>query len=113
MKHNCLAADALRRADDGIDRAATGSILRSAPRVTTPPETAYSRYVRLIFAPQRRKYGAELEPARLWGRTPRTFLLLTLLYRSIDRKGSPIEAGLRALVQAQGVCATSGRKARQ
>lgn len=82
MKHNCLAADALRR-------------------VVTPPGTAYPWYVRLIFALQRRKYGAELEPARLWGRMPRTFLLLTLLYRSIDRKGSPIEAGLRALVQVR------------
>ena len=67
----------------------------------TPPGTAYPWYVRLIFALQRRKYGAELEPARLWGRMPRTFLLLTLLYRSIDRKGSPIEAGLRALVQVR------------
>ncbi|MFY9315908.1 MAG: carboxymuconolactone decarboxylase family protein [Burkholderiales bacterium] len=74
---------------------------RSAPRVTAPPGTAYPWYVRLIFALQRRKYGAELEPARLWGRMPRTFLLLTLLYRSIDRAGSPIEAGLRALVQVR------------
>jgi AhpD family alkylhydroperoxidase len=84
-----------------MDRAATDSILLSAPRVVTPPGTAYPWYVRLIFALQRRKYGAELEPARLWGRMPRTFLLLTLLYRSIDRKGSPIGAGLRALVQVR------------
>lgn len=58
-------------------------------------------YVRLILALQRRKYGAELEPARLWGRLPHALLFLTLLYRSIDRKGSPIERGLRALVQVR------------
>jgi uncharacterized peroxidase-related enzyme len=84
-----------------LDRETNCPDSRSAPRVVTPPGTAYPWYVRLIFALQRRKYGAELEPARLWGRMPRTFLLLTLLYRSIDRKGSPIEAGLRALVQAR------------
>lgn len=60
-----------------------------------------SWYVRLIFALQRRKYGAELEPARLWGRLPRALLFLTLLYRSIDRKRSPVEPGLRALVQVR------------
>jgi AhpD family alkylhydroperoxidase len=58
-------------------------------------------YVRLILAAQRRKYGAELEPARLWARLPRSFLLLTLLYRTIDRTDSPIEPGLRALVQVR------------
>ncbi len=84
-----------------MDRATSWPVSRSAPRVVTPPGTVYPWYVRLIFALQRRKHGAELEPARLWGRMPRTFLLLTLLYRSIDRKGSPIEAGLRALVQVR------------
>jgi AhpD family alkylhydroperoxidase len=61
----------------------------------------YPWYVRLILAAQRRKYGAELEPARLWGRLPRSFLFLTLLYRTLDRAGSPIEPALRALVQVQ------------
>ena len=57
--------------------------------------------MRLIFRLQRRKYGSELEPARLWGRMPPTFLMLTLLYRTIDRKGSPIEPGLRSLIQVR------------
>lgn len=61
----------------------------------------YPWYVRLILAAQRRKYGAELEPARLWGRLPRSFLFLTLLYRSLDRADSPIEPALRALVQVR------------
>jgi AhpD family alkylhydroperoxidase len=70
-------------------------------RIATPLDHAYPWYVRLIFALQRRKYGAELQSARLWGRLPRSFLALTLLYRSIDRKGSPIDPALRSLVQVR------------
>jgi AhpD family alkylhydroperoxidase len=70
-------------------------------RIATPPDQAYPWYVRLIFALQRRKYGAELQSARLWGRLPRAFLMLTLLYRSIDRKGSPIDPALRSLAQVR------------
>lgn len=70
-------------------------------RIATAAQTRHPWYVRLILAAQRRKYGAELEPARLWARLPRSFLLLTLLYRSIDRADSPIEPGLRALVQVR------------
>jgi AhpD family alkylhydroperoxidase len=81
-----------------MDRATTRKL---SGRIATPPNHAYSWYVRLIFALQRRKYGAELQSARLWGRLPRTFLMLTLLYRSIDRKGSPIDPALRSLVQVR------------
>jgi AhpD family alkylhydroperoxidase len=70
-------------------------------RVAAPAGQRYPWYARLIFALQRRKYGAELEPARLWGMMPRSLLWLTLLYRSIDRARSPIEPGLRALVQVR------------
>lgn len=70
-------------------------------RVQPRPPGRYPWYIRLILALQRRKYGAELEPARLWGRMPRAFLWLTLLYRAIDRPGSPIEPGLRALIQVR------------
>jgi AhpD family alkylhydroperoxidase len=58
-------------------------------------------YARLILALQRRKYGAELESARQWARLPRAFLALTLLYRSLDRRASPLAPGLRALVQVR------------
>jgi AhpD family alkylhydroperoxidase len=70
-------------------------------RLAAPPSRSYPWYVRLIFALQRRKYGAELESARLWGRLPRSFLALTLLYRTLDRKASPIDAALRSLVQVR------------
>ncbi|MFY9317349.1 MAG: carboxymuconolactone decarboxylase family protein [Burkholderiales bacterium] len=67
-------------------------------RVSTPPDYPYAWYVRLILWLQRRKYGAELESARIWGRLPRAFLMLSLLYRSLDRPRSALEPGLRALV---------------
>jgi uncharacterized peroxidase-related enzyme len=59
----------------------------------------YPWYVRLILGLQRRKYGRALEPALLWGRIPRAFLTLTLLYRSLDRADSPLDPVLRSLVQ--------------
>lgn len=65
------------------------------------PGLRYPWYVRTIFWLQRRKYGLELEPARLWGRTPKAFLALTLLYRALDRKSSPIEADLRSLIMVR------------
>ena len=58
----------------------------------------YPWYVRLIFAFQRRRYGPELESARLWGRMPGAFLALSLLYRALDRNASPIEPALRSLL---------------
>lgn len=61
-------------------------------------EFSYPWYVRIIFALQRKKYGKELEPARLWGRLPRSFLFLTLFYRTLDRPDSLIEPGLRSLI---------------
>jgi len=70
-------------------------------RIAGLPGARYPWYVRLILAAQRRKYGVELEPARLWGRLPRSFLMLTLLYRTLDRGGSPIEPALRSLVQVR------------
>jgi alkylhydroperoxidase family enzyme len=61
----------------------------------------YPWYVRLILALQRRRYGSELEPARLWGLTPRVFAAQTLLYRALERKSSPLEPALRALVMVR------------
>lgn len=81
--------------------ATSGRLPQATPRLTLPPGHAYPWYVRLILALQRRKYGAELESARLWGRMPHAFLMLTLFYRTLDRSGSPIEPPLRALVQVR------------
>lgn len=70
----------------------------SPPAARVSPGHAFPWYVRLILALQRRKYGIELESARIWGRLPRSFLALTLLYRSLERRGSRIDPALRALI---------------
>lgn len=74
---------------------------QATPRLAPPPGHRYPWYVRLILALQRRKYGVELESARLWGRMPAAFLMMTLFYRALDRAGSPLEPALRALVQVR------------
>jgi AhpD family alkylhydroperoxidase len=71
------------------------------PRIAGFPSGRYPWYVRIILWLQRRKYGRELEPALLWGRMPRAFLMLTLFYRSLDRASSPIEPALRSLLQVR------------
>lgn len=69
--------------------------------VETPPNHRFPWYVRLIFLLQRRRYGRELEPARLWGRLPRAFLAMSAMYGVLDRKSSPIEPALRSLIQVR------------
>ena len=66
--------------------------------VTTPPTHRFPWYVRLLFWVQRRRYGAVLEPARLWGRSPRVFFGMALLFAAVDRRSSPIEPQLRSLI---------------
>ena len=67
--------------------------------IATPDTFVYPWYVRPLFWLQRRHYGRELEPARLWGRTPKAFLAMAFMYGVLDRKSSPIEPALRSLVQ--------------
>lgn len=84
-----------------MDRPIDAGLSQPTARIAIPLGHAYPWYVRLILALQRRRYGAELESAKLWGRLPRSFLALTLLYRTLDRRDSPIEPALRALVQVR------------
>lgn len=58
----------------------------------------YPWYVKLFFWNQKRRYGQVLEPAKLWGRTPKVFAALALLYGTLDRKTTPIEPSLRSLI---------------
>ena len=55
-------------------------------------------YLRPIFWAQRRRYGAALDSARVWARSPRLFFGLAVLYGMVDRKGSPLDPALRSLV---------------
>ena len=66
--------------------------------ISTPASHKYPWYVRLFFWNQKRRYGAVLEPARLWGRSPRVFASLAMLYGALDRRDSPIEPALRTLI---------------
>lgn len=68
------------------------------PVITTPPGHRFPWFVRLFFWNQKRRYGQVLEPARLWGRTPKVFMALALLYGALDRRSSPIEPALRSLI---------------
>lgn len=52
----------------------------------------------MFFWNQRRRYGKVLEPSRLWGRSPKVFAALALLYGALDRRSSPIDPALRTLV---------------
>jgi AhpD family alkylhydroperoxidase len=54
--------------------------------------------LRAIFWNQRRKYGAILQSALLWARTPKLLFGVVVLYGMIDRRSSPIEPALRSLV---------------
>lgn len=61
-------------------------------------ENQYPWYVRLLFWSQKRNYGEVLEPGKLWGRSPRVFLGVATLFGALNRKTSPIDAVLRALL---------------
>jgi len=67
-------------------------------RITAKPLARYPWYLRPFFWKQRRKYGAVLDSALLWGRAPRLFLGVATLYGMIDRRSSPIEPALRSLL---------------
>ncbi len=66
--------------------------------ISTPPAHRFPWYVRLFFWHQKRRYRAELEPARLWARTPKVFAAVALLYGALDRRSSPLEPALRLLI---------------
>jgi AhpD family alkylhydroperoxidase len=66
------------------------------------PDTAgfcYPWYMRVVFFLQRRRYGKELEPVRLWGRLPVAYLGMAAMYHELNGKTSMIDPGLRSLVQ--------------
>jgi AhpD family alkylhydroperoxidase len=72
--------------------------LQPSSRIRNDASQHFPWYVRLFLANQRRRYGQELEPARLWARTPKVFAMLALLYGALDRRRSPIEPALRSLL---------------
>jgi uncharacterized peroxidase-related enzyme len=67
-------------------------------KIIAKPINAYPWYLRPFFWNQRRKYGAVLDSALLWARSPKVFLAVAVLYGIIDRAGSPIDPVLRSLI---------------
>ena len=67
-------------------------------RIRPMPIGSYAWYLQPFFWNQRRKYGRILDAALLWGRSPRLFLGVAILYGMIDRRRSPIDPALRSLI---------------
>ena len=67
-------------------------------RVSIKPLSNYPIFIRPFFWNQKRKYGEVLKPGMLWGRVPKLFAAVALLYGVLDRRSSPLDPVLRSLV---------------
>ncbi len=67
-------------------------------RIQPKDQSHYPWYLKPFFWNQRRKYGAALDAALLWARSPRLFVGVASLYGALDRRSSPIDPVLRSLV---------------
>lgn len=67
-------------------------------RVSVKPLKNYPLFIKPFFWNQKRKYGEVLNPGMLWGRVPRLFAAVALLYGVLDRRSSPLDPVLRSLV---------------
>jgi AhpD family alkylhydroperoxidase len=67
-------------------------------RIEARPPDRSPWYLRPFFWKQQRKYGAVLDSALLWARSPKVFLGVAALYGTIDRASSPIPPLLRSLL---------------
>lgn len=67
-------------------------------RVTVKQLKRYPWILRPFFWNQKRKYGEILIPGLLWGRVPKLFASVAMLYGALDRKSSPLNPELRSLV---------------
>jgi AhpD family alkylhydroperoxidase len=57
--------------------------------------------LRPFFWRQRRRFGTELLPARVWARVPALYLALAGFYAALERRRSPLPPALRSLVQVR------------
>ncbi|NGX43445.1 MAG: hypothetical protein K940chlam7_01742 [Chlamydiae bacterium] len=70
-------------------------------RIQPRPHQEYPWYVRLLLKLQRRKYGKELDSSKIWARSPKVFLGLSFFYGALDRKSSPLDPKLSALIKVR------------
>jgi len=66
--------------------------------VTAKSISEYPWLIRLFFWKQKRTYGRVLDPGLIWGRSPRVFAGVALLYGALDRRSSPLSPALRSLI---------------
>jgi len=67
--------------------------------IETNDNYRYAWYLRPVLALMRRKLGRLPESVRLWARMPWAFLGFQLMHRALERKESPLDGRLRALVR--------------
>ncbi|TNF99660.1 MAG: carboxymuconolactone decarboxylase family protein [Gammaproteobacteria bacterium] len=67
-------------------------------RIPIKDVSKYPLFIRPFFWNQKKKYGDVLIPGLLWGRVPKLFSAVAILYGVLDRKGSPLNPVLRSLV---------------
>jgi len=69
--------------------------------IATPDNHSYAWYIRPVLALLRRRLGTLPEPVRLWARLPLAFLGFQLMHRALERKTSPLDGRLRALIRTR------------
>jgi AhpD family alkylhydroperoxidase len=66
--------------------------------VSPKPISHYPLFIRGFFWKQKRTYGRVLDPGLIWGRSPKVFAAVALLYGALNRRSSPLSPALRSLV---------------
>lgn len=69
--------------------------------IQTPNDYPFAWYIRPLLALIRWRRGRIPEPVRLWARMPLAFLGFQIMLRALERKNSPLDAKLRALVRTR------------
>ncbi len=69
--------------------------------VNTPDNYRYAWYLRPVLALLSRRLHGLPEPVRLWARMPLAFIGFQLMLKTLERKTSPLDGRLRALVRTR------------
>ena len=67
-------------------------------RIQPKSPGSYPWYLRPFFWSQKRRYGEVLLPGLLWGRVPRLFMTVAMLYGALDARRSLLDPVLRSLL---------------
>lgn len=67
-------------------------------RIQARTPASYPWYLKPFFWSQKRRYGEVLLPGLLWGRVPRLFMTVAMLYGALDARRSLLDPVLRSLL---------------